>query len=44
MLKLRCLTLGFFQLVLGVHPKFASNIIDKDLKVFKIFLQEGFKL
>ena len=36
--------LGFFQLVLGVSSKFAPNIVNKSLGIFKNFLKEGFKL
>ena len=36
--------LNFFQLVLGVLSKFASDAINKNLGVSKIFLEESFKL
>ena len=35
---------SFFQLVLGVLSKFASDTINKSLKVPKVLLEKGFKL
>ena len=44
MLKMRCLVLGFFQLILGVLPKLILEVVNEGLKTSKIFLKESFKL
>lgn len=41
---MQCLTSGFFQLVLWVLPKLASDIIIKGLKVSEIFLKKDFNI
>ena len=43
-LKVESVVSSFFQLVLEVPSKFTSNPIDKDLRVPKVFLEEGLKL
>ena len=42
-LKIKYSILGFFQLVLKVFLKFTLDIINKSLKISKIFLKQGFK-
>ena len=44
MLKVRGVILSFFQLVLGISSKFTPDTINKDLRVFKLLLKEGFEL
>ena len=41
MLKVEGLISSIFQLVLGIPFKFALDIIDKGLRVLKVFLEEG---
>lgn len=41
---MRCIILGFFQLVLGVFSKLFLYVIDKGLKFFKIILEESFEV
>lgn len=44
MLKMWCPVLGFLQLILGILPKFALDIINENLRIFKIFLEKSLKL
>ena len=44
MLKVKCPISGFFQLVLGIFPKFTPNTIHKSLGTSKIFFQKCFKI
>lgn len=44
MFNVQYLILSFFQLVLRVFFKLALEIIDKNLGIFKIFLEKSFKL
>lgn len=44
MLEVGCLVLGFFYLILGIFPKLTSDIINKSLKTFEIFLKKGYKV
>lgn len=36
--------LKLFKLIIRVHPKLASDIIDKQLEILKIFFEGYFKL
>lgn len=44
MLKVWCLILGFFQLVLEILSKFTLDIINKNLEVSKVLLKKVFKV
>ena len=44
MLKIWYFISDFFQLVLEVFPKFTSNIINKNLKISKVFLKWNFEV
>ena len=43
-LEVWCPVLGLFQLVLRVSFKLILNIIDKSLKIPKVFLEKGFEI
>lgn len=44
MLKVECLVLSFFKLKLKIFSKLILNVIDKSIKVSKVFLEEDFKV
>ena len=43
MLEKWCPVSGLFQLVLGVRSKLTPDIINKGLRISKVFMEEGFK-
>lgn len=44
MLKIGCLVLGFFELILWVPPKLIPDTVNNDLRAFKMLLEEGFEV
>ena len=43
-LKVGGIVLSLLQIVLGIVFIFTSDIIDKSLKISKVFLEKGFKV
>ena len=44
MFKLRCLVSDLFYLEFRIFSKLSRNIIDKNLRIPKVFLEENFKV